>query len=199
MTKIINIRGCNGAGKTTLVRKLIEAEPLPIDVVIASGYLTPGHYLPETRTLIVGPYKPGKATGGMDNVNTTDEAKAAVAAGALGLFGLSGEELCHGPPRAVVFEGVLISTVYQTWVDFARENGGMKWAFLRTDVEECIRRVKERRAAKGRPEEGFKEKLVRDKHRSIESVRRKAIAAGLLVTDLTPGYELETLQELING
>jgi hypothetical protein len=198
-----------GAGKTTLVRRLIESDKAgQIDVLIGRHH-TPGHYLPDTQTLVVGPYKPGKATGGMDNVNSTDEAKAAVLAGALGDFQYAVRDFGRytTPPRNVVFEGVLISTVYQTWADFSRNvklhmdiGEGITFAFLMTPADECVRRVKQRRAEKGRPEEGFKEKLVTNKHRSIQSVRQKVrAAADLTSVDLPLGQEFEKLMELVNG
>lgn len=187
--RVINIRGTNGSGKTSLVRSLMSADE-PVDVVIGP-HETPGHWLPNQRIVIVGPYPEGKATGGMDNVRTTQEALDAVKAAAQGDF--RGKQECapfDGQViHAVVFEGILISTVFKTWLDFSRElktwhSEGLIWAFMSTPLETAIERVKQRRAAKGRPTEGFKEDQVADKFKSIAGNRQKATDAGEIVLDL---------------
>lgn len=184
---IINIRGCNGSGKTTLVRKLIGLDPdarkvkLDTKVNEVRSFSTLGHNLPNLQTIVVGPYVDGKATGGMDNVHTTEEALWAVENAAR-----------HG--ANVVFEGVLISTVWATWLDHSRNldkqlRMPITFAFLDTPVDVCVERVKQRRLAKGRPAEGFKEDQVRGKHAQIARVREKALAAGQRVVDLDGSLE----------
>ena len=191
MLRVINIRGTNGSGKTTLVRSLMTDEPDEVPVEIGNER-TPGHWLPKKRIVIVGPYPSTKATGGMDNVRTTAEALEAVMAAAEGRFLIRGsffDYRVQGSIRAVVFEGILISTVYQTWLDFSRKlkgwhSEGLVWAFMDTPKEVCVERVKERRAAKGRPTEGFKEELVTEKWEAIQRVRRKAEQDRELVLSL---------------
>lgn len=179
---IINIRGCNGSGKTTLVRKLIRLDPNATKISIrtfineALIYVTHGHLLPTFQTIVVGPYKDGKATGGMDNVHTTMEAICVVGNAAT-------------RARNVVFEGVLISTVWGTWNEISRKlekdlGKPITFAFLDTPADVCVERVKQRRIAKGRPAEGFREDQVRGKHAQIARVREKALAAGQRVVDL---------------
>lgn len=191
MLRVINIRGTNGSGKTTLVRMLMAADAAEMPISIGEKG-TPGHWLPNQRIVIVGPYPSTKATGGMDNVRTTQEALEAVMAAAEGRFTLNGAPFdwkTQGTIRAVVFEGILISTVYQTWLDFSRKlkgwhSEGLVWAFMDTPKEVCVERVKERRAAKGRPTEGFKEELVTEKWEAIQRVRRKAEQDRELVLSL---------------
>ena len=105
------------------------------------------------------------------------------------------------PPNAVVFEGILPSTVFGTWAtaDQALRAQGhtFVFAYMLTPIEECINRVRARRAAKGRPEEGFKTELVQDKFKSIAATRRKAQEAGRAVLDLPPGGELAALLSCI--
>lgn len=198
MVKIINIRGANGAGKTSLVRAIMRDRPQ--QEVLIGDFHVPGHWLYEDGIVIVGPYVEGKATGGMDNVNTTEMALDAVEKAARGAFrraeGAVGGVLL-GPVRAVVFEGILISTVYKTWLEFSRDvtsnrpgrEVSFAWAFLPTSAAQCVERVKQRRAAKGRPEEGFKEDLVMDKHASISRVREKALSDAQVVLDLPADTE----------
>lgn len=179
---IINVRGCNGSGKTTLVRRLIHLDPnaqkVTLDTQVTNNliYKTPGHFLPNLETIVLGPYVEGKATGGMDNVNTTIEATWAVMNAAR-------------QARNVVFEGVLISTVWSTWWELSQDleaklGKPITFAFLDTPADVCVERVKQRRLAKGRPAEGFREDQVRGKHTQIARVREKALKARQLVADL---------------
>jgi thymidylate kinase len=179
---IINVRGCNGSGKTTLVRKLIHLDPnaqkVTLDTQVTNNllYKTPGHLLPNLETVVVGPYVDGKATGGMDNVHTTDEALWAVTN-------------ATRQARNVVFEGALISTVWSTWWELSQDLKPITFAFLDTPADLCVERVKQRRMAKGWPAEGFREDQVRGKHAQIARVREKALAAGQLVVDLDGSLE----------
>jgi hypothetical protein len=193
---VINIRGTNGSGKTTLVRSLIQSDPQSQLVRVKNGYTrdrnlpgTPAHYVPTYDCMVIGPYKPGIASGGMDCINSTAEALAAIdAATAL--------------TKNVVFEGILISTVYGTWLDFSQKlkrvyDKGMIWAFLMPPIETCLTQVGKRRAAAGRPEEGFNPNLVINKYKTVQRIMDKAYADGEHVVDLEPTRALDNLKGLL--
>jgi len=169
--KYINVRGCNGSGKTTLLRCLardpgcfvVEApvpDHKPIPITYAPGGLA-----------IIGDYTPaaaGQTTAGLDRVKTQAAAKAVI-------------EFAGSDPavRAVLFEGVVVSTIYGPWREWSRANGGMLWAFLDTPLEVCLKRIQERNG--GKP---IKEEQVAAKHRTIQRVKEKAKADGERVADI---------------
>lgn len=170
--KYINVRGCNGSGKTTLLRSL-ATDPLcrvsnanlgdlhkPIPVTYCPGGIA-----------IIGDYTPaaaGSTTAGLDRIKTQAAAKAVA-------------ELVGRDPdvKAVLFEGVVVSTIYGPWQEWSKANGGMIWAFLDTPLEVCLKRIQERNG--GKP---IKEDQVADKHRTIARVREKALADKETVLDL---------------
>lgn len=179
--KYINVRGCNGSGKTTLLRSL--AQDLFCFVVEAN---VPGHKpIPITHRpdglAIIGDYTPaaaGATTAGLDRIKTQAAAKAVA-------------ELVGRDPavEVVLFEGVVVSTIYGPWKEWAQKNGGMVWAFLDTPLDVCLRRIQERNG--GKP---IKEDQVAAKHRTVARVREKALSDGLHVLDLgwqTAQEELE--------
>lgn len=171
MTKLINVRGCNGSGKTTLLRCLGRGE----GVTVVEGSVPDHKPIPITYTpegfAIIGDYTPaaaGATTAGLDRIKTQAAAKAIIE------FAASNTAV-----RAVLFEGVVVSTIYGPWADWSKANGGMIWAFLDTPLEVCLKRIQERNG--GKP---IKEDQVAAKHRTIARVREKALADGEQVRDL---------------
>lgn len=169
---IINIRGTNGSGKSTLVRTLLgiadrgalegaRAREVPI-----VGFTTPdgkprsisGLEAPERGLIAVGSYR--NECGGSDGIKTQDLVCEAVTAAA-------------GKARHVLFEGVIVSTLFSRYLALSARLGGMVWAYLDTPVEVCLERIATRNGGKA-----IKEDLVRNKIKAIESTRRKAVAAG---------------------
>lgn len=193
--KIINVRGCNGSGKTTLLRCLARHPDCVVVVyqVPARGNEIPPELLkiPVTFTpdglAIVGDYTPaaaGSTTAGCDRIKTQDAAKAIVK--------LLTE--CMPPVRAVLFEGIVVSTIYGPWRDFNlhKLGGRMIWAFLDTPLDVCLKRIQERNG--GKP---IKEDQVADKHRTIARVREKALKDGERVADIRWETALKDFKELL--
>lgn len=179
---LLNVRGTNGSGKTTAVKKALgDFEILPLfkeDKNIVWGSVSKHGFT------AIGRYGLN-ACGGSDGVKTT----------ALLMKGIE-IALQSGP---VVFEGILPSTVYSTWKEFGTRVQGENFviAYMQTPLDICIERVKQRREAKGRPSEGFKEQLIKNKFKMIESTRRKALDDGLRVVDLPLDQEAETILKLL--
>lgn len=182
--KYINVRGCNGSGKTTLLRSLAR-DPLcrVINVIVPDHKPIPVTYTPD-GIAIIGDYTPaaaGATTAGLDRIKTQAAAKAVV-------------ELVGRDPdvKAVLFEGVVVSTIYGPWREWSRANGGMIWAFLDTPLEVCLKRIQERNG--GKP---IKEEQVAAKHRIIARVREKALADGETVRDIHWETALKDLKAIL--
>lgn len=189
---LINVRGCNGSGKTTLLRCLGREPGAVLRVLsycdkdqIHTHYA--GVTICPSGTILVGDYLPRlpggnlPATAGLDRVSTQAGAKELI-------------EKCAALPGAqmVLFEGVVVATIYGPWKDWAAAHGGMTWAFLDTPLEVCLKRIQERNG--GKP---VKEDQVADKHRTISRVREKALADGLWVADIRWDHALADLRHYI--
>lgn len=168
---VINIRGPNGSGKSTLVRALINEEPNYLPTAFYGGHkVVSGIYLPKFDTVVVGPYKPDKATGGMDNVQSSDDASAAVL-----------EAVTKA--RNTIFEGILISTVFGRWFKVSQEikaktGKGMLWFFLEGEKELFIERVKQRRMEGNRDPNKTEGRLIRkigEKYNTVKMTYYKAV------------------------
>lgn len=173
---IINLRGTNGSGKSTVARHFIEVSTAitrhrtPVDLVhyesggkqrMVEGYACETSFGP---LVIVGPYKTD--CGGCDAIKTQDLVCTAVRnAAKLRPLGHT-ERAPH-----VLFEGVIVSTIFKRYLDLSRELGEMVWAYLDTPLDVCLARIQARNGG-----EPIKEKLVADKIKSIETTRYKAKA-----------------------
>ena len=184
MTTYINVRGCNGSGKTTLLRCLAR-DPLcrVINVIVPDHKPIPVTYCPG-GIAIIGDYTPaaaGATTAGLDRIKTQAAAKSVA-------------ELVGRDPdvKAVLFEGVVVSTIYGPWQEWSKANGGMIWAFLDTPLQTCLERIQARNG--GKP---IKEDQVADKHRTIARVRGKALADGEKVRDIHWETALKDIKALI--
>lgn len=168
MTKLINIRGTNGSGKSTLVRKVMT------EFQVVPYYSNPktskaevlGYVTPNGKVAVIGKYTTD--CGGCDTIKNQQEIKNRIDLMAKNLR-----------PKVILFEGVVVSTIYQPWYDFAATYGGMTWAYLDTPLEVCLQRINERNGGKE-----INVSLVEDKIKSILSTRRKAEAAGATVVTL---------------
>lgn len=131
---IVNIRGTSGSGKSTLVRQLLtHINATPMGVSPTPGYV--GRLFGTTESVaVVGSYH--NQCGGCDGIKTQDEIESRVLD-----FAATYDH--------VVFEGVLISTIYSRWAHLAHQRPPWSFLFLDTPLDVCIARINERRAAKG--------------------------------------------------
>lgn len=184
--KLINIRGCNGSGKTTLLRRLAGKSPSPrLAYSVTHTAKNPKTGKKEIMThppipvtalhrgyAILGDYTEAAAsatTAGCDRIKTQEAVKKV-------LVELVGNSLF----QYVFFEGVVVSTIYGPWKEFAAQHGGMVWAFLDTPLSVCLDQIQERNGGKA-----INTKLVVDKYNTIRRVREKALRDGLEVWDLS--------------
>jgi hypothetical protein len=213
---VINIRGTNGAGKTTLAKAFLppnlrgDSHGGPVDLnwyssptkrdplrqLRVEGYVR--HDEDEPTIAVVGPYR--TATGGLDNVPSFAVQQAAILY-ALG-EGSNTYSQVFREVDAVIAEGVLASTVYGSWGEFAAtvKDLGHQFAFcyLQTPLDICFDRIRQRQEASGKVKE-IKRDLVADKFKAIAATRAKALAAGKLVYDLPFGGEVDVVWKIITG
>lgn len=129
---------------------------------------------------LVGPYREGLKTGGCDGIKTQDLVRLATEAAA-------------GMTPHVVFEGIVIATIYERWAAWAKARGDVVFMYLTTPLEVCLQRIQVRNGGKD-----IKEDLVADKVKAIESTRLKMVAAGLPVFQLDwQGDPLAQAQDII--
>lgn len=192
--KFINLRGPNGAGKTTLLRCLARSPECRLIEVHQPLHPPAGDFQPNKESwaefenrrkkegkpkgrpivatvtpdglAILGDYTPAATgtTAGCDRISRQDDIKAALVAAAA----IPGVDV-------VLFEGIIVSTIFLPWLEWERASGGMVWAFLDTPLEVCLKRIQDRNGG-----EPIKEDLVANKHKTIRDVRRK-------VLDVYPG------------
>lgn len=183
--RFINVRGCNGSGKTTLLREFGKmpgcfVSPVSVTHEIKnkdeSGKVRVNHppipvtYCPN-GVAILGDYTPaaaGATTAGCDRIKTQEATKNAL------------ERIARNERvKFILFEGIVVSTIYGPWKEWAEANGGMAWAFLDTPLDLCLKRVQERNG--GKP---VKEDQIADKHATIGRVQHKAFTDGQTVLNL---------------
>lgn len=209
MTLILNLRGTNGSGKSTLARGFIPASAFhgnedggPVDLVHfpsptkkdpgrqgqVEGYGSRG-----MAAMIVGSYK--TACGGLDTIASFSRQHAAIRAACRIMNQASSPRVA-----SVIAEGVLASTVFGSWADFARETAEagnpFAWVYLHVPLEVCLDRIRRRQLETGGKEREIKKDLVVDKIKAISATRTKAIAAGFPVYDLPFGHEAAALLDI---
>ena len=178
--RVVNLRGTNGSGKSTVAQAFIQGAPIT-QLEGCRGHRGPA------GIVVLGPYS--TPCGGMDRVSKTAEATGAV----LGNCGA-------GP---LLFEGVIISTVFSTWLAVSNKLRkvqeragapveGLVWAYLNTPLEVCLERVAERNGGKA-----VKTEQITSKWEGIVRQRRKAIDAGELVYDIDYTRSIEEVQWLL--
>lgn len=216
MTKLINIRGTNGSGKSTTVRGFLDLSkglandgagpdaPAKIDLLHwekegkrgSIPKVIEGYAVPKERVIIVGLYE--TTAGGMDTLPSFPLAQQAIR---------NAVQLARQHDfQAVLFEGVLCSTVWGSWAEFDKEMDGIgakyHWCFLIPPLQVCLDRIQARNGGKE-----IKEDLVADKIKAVKTTRTNAIYAQRRVFDLptTEGFTdgktdaARAVREIIDG
>lgn len=189
MQKVFDIRGTHGSGKSTIVRELLSRHSFNLERRLPLTYEGRVHnfgYTCKTLNLaILGNYE--NVCGGCDGIKTQNEIKARV---------------LHYLDRGfnVLLEGILVAHTYGPWRDFAQkveEAYGAEWhfVFLNTDVEECVRRVNQRRAEAGKGPIEDEGNIRRDHHR-IGQMADKFQGDGFIVLHAA---DYEDLGNLFHG
>lgn len=159
---IVNIRGTSGSGKSSVVRAMMGYALTTQTLYDAQGKVT-GYECKYAKGIgtvrYVGRYE--TACGGCDTIKTQDEVENRV-------------RDWHSENYHVVFEGLLISTIYARWAQLARDCQPFKFVFLDASIELCIYRVKQRRKAAGNEKE-FNTRNTENKWLTIRELKRKLL------------------------
>jgi len=179
---LFNIRGTNGSGKTTLARAMVGAEAQEVTLFRynqtskKTGRVTSKAVdgLRGNGIILAGAYRHGVPSGGCDCIDTQDLIRQAV-------------ETAAQQSQNVIFEGVIVSTIYQRYADWAEEEGAnLRFGFLDTPLEVCLSNIRKRQEASGKVRE-IKVDQVEGKWKSIQRCRTKMLDAGLMVYDIPHG------------
>jgi len=223
MITIYNIRGTNGSGKSTLARSFIIGDPNcppnrpgdpssttmvdltwyksptkrePNRMRSVEGYASP-QLVDDLDVLVVGSYR--TACGGLDAVPDFATTFKALD-GAVNIHRRYDRSASH---QAIIAEGVLASTVWGSWAEYAKpsledESCDVRFAFcyLDTPLEVCLERIRKRQEAAGKVRD-IKTELVEDKIKAIKATREKALAAGHLVYDLPYETAAKALSDIM--
>ena len=162
---LVNVRGTNGSGKTFLVRawmKEVGATAYPRRPSLLGGtqpYKRTEYYELSDGGCVIGNYD-SAVCAGCDLIKDVNKIRQIV------------KSKIHDH-RYLLFEGIFISSSFQPWFDFVKVLGAtMLWVFLDTPVEICTERILSRNHNKPIAD------VYKRKHRDIETIRKKAIAAG---------------------
>lgn len=148
---IINIRGTNGSGKSTIVFDLMEKYGYTPHVPPewnAHKWEAVQIHAPFGDVYAIGQYK--TQCGGCDGVPTQNEICRLVKK--------------YAKKGHVIFEGVIVSTIFQRYVDLLPKLGTHRILFINTPLKTCISRIKKRRKKRGATGT-FKEDQVASKFR----------------------------------
>jgi hypothetical protein len=189
---VINIRGTNGSGKTTLARTLLEKfKGVPLEIQrIGGDKLIVGYWLntPGVPTFLVGPYR--ITTGGCDAIGPVAEAESIKPFDYIC-------KLIRNSSKAgnIVFEGAIVATVTQRWVDLAKDLPNTRWifGFMDTPLEKCLKRVAKRREIRGDPRPLDPNKSVIPKHKAVLGSEKRLKEVGMDVRQINHRDALNTV------
>jgi hypothetical protein len=194
--KIINLRGCNGSGKSFIVRQLMEktgAKPI-------YGKPKPGQFIGRingykgiykgTPIFFLGSYE--VMSGGCDAILKHDDI--------LLVCDLVREFSKEGH---VVFEGFLLTGIFQRFHDLSQELGGIIFCFMDTPLKKCLARIKRRNEEKGvvlgKTRGSMGTKHVAQKIYEGERTMKKLKAHGEQIVIIDHKNPMKAVYKLINS
>lgn len=162
---VVNLRGTNGSGKTTVAKGLIlRYQMTPLYDEASKGRQRAWGYTAQHADLyplfVLGDYEGDGKCGGCDRISKQDEVCFLV------------REM-HNRGFDVLFEGVVVSTIFERYVQLSKDVGGMVWAFLDTPLAVCLNRIQARNG--GKP---VKVDQIQDKWTTMRRIQTKAQAVG---------------------
>ena len=129
---LINLRGTSGAGKTTIVRRIIKSSDTATPIYGALGMRQPEaiklHHSPRPLYAL-GPYP----AAGADSV-----------IGRLGVQGVIDLLEKYSSRGDVIFEGLIISSMFGTIGEWLRDHPPVVVAVLDVTLEDCLAGLRER-------------------------------------------------------
>lgn len=135
--KIYQIRGTSGSGKTTVMRNFMK--PNRWEQVHSPGRKKPLMCYNENDLIVLGDYE--SLYGGCDTIGSAKAVYELIQKLAVGSY--------NGKERAIVCEGLLLSEDTKWALQLRNEGHELKILFLTTLPQECLNRIKSRRAKAG--------------------------------------------------
>jgi hypothetical protein len=181
----VNIRGCSGSGKTTLVRAFM-GDLSSWTPVFLPGKKQPVHYS-RGNVVVLGPYMPGVACGGADNLPDNDY-----------IYERVREHMTEG--YSVLYEGVRVSCEVLRAIKLKNEGFRYVAVCLSTSYEDCLAGVQARRDAKGvKRKEGKKtwQAYLADERRRARRNYSRLKDAGCEARWLDRGMALDMVKSLM--
>lgn len=190
---IIQLRGTSGSGKTTAMRRIMEELSPVWQPVYSEGRKKPAFYFisfGSRNVSVLGHYE--SPCGGCDTFKNYTQLQDAVKCAAFG-------------QSHVLMEGLMLSDDVQQTVKMfnslefnIRPESQFRVLYLTTDIELCIERVKQRRAAKGK--DGiFNYNKLRNRHEQIMRTRPRLEAAGIYCRRASADQAPKLVLDWING
>lgn len=156
--RIFYFKGTNGSGKSTIPLAYVLSDPDLREYRGSHSNRVLALECPNYRLAVVGNYSVNTNCGGADTIKTFDEMEHII------------ENLSSNLPLDydIIFEGILPSTIYTTWVErlksiCERSSKTLSVVYLDIPVGVAIERVK------GRSGNDFNADLVVEKHKRIMS------------------------------
>ena len=169
---LISLRGTNGSGKSYFVRKFVEAHSDGIEEIFVPRFQRQpvATFLPKVGTIVLGGNYLTKVSGGCDLIDPK------VAYQLMNLLTLTNYH--------VLFEGVLISTIYSTSIynalNFMATSvvpTNVVFMYLDRDVDSCLKNINDRNQRIGKKSIGsknvaYKIPVIMRQHEKIERLKQ---------------------------
>lgn len=181
-----NPRGTSGSGKTTIARAIMdEAKAVPFRHSLRRIVAYRGELF-KVPLYVLGSYV--STCGGCDTIPSVGEAAGLI------------KELMDDPaPKIVVYEGLMISHMIGTVGAAVKPYGDRHvMAFLNTPLDVCLRRVQDRRNARGATKEFNPSNTIKD-HASVKRCQSNAIRDGFRVITLDYTNSIPQSFEVLHG
>lgn len=173
---LVNIRGCNGSGKSTIPMMMRDSDPntFEIDWYINSRTKVLATVFPKYNFLALGSYKNGVNCGGLDTFKLTQHTISAL-------------NLLWCMPYNIMLEGIMASTVRQTYIDLftsCNHNSELKRKIIMFNIlpplQVCLNRIQIRNG--GKP---VKEDQVNSKWKTVKNNVKHFSDVGFLSIEVS--------------
>jgi hypothetical protein len=185
MTRIFDLRGTHGSGKSYIVHQLLKL--FGNRMILDDKSQLIGHHCYGLDLAVIGPYT--KVCGGCDAVKTQDAVEEILRS-----------FIALQYPN-ILLEGSLVGHTYERYANLATELKGQgveyKFLFLNTPLEECVRRVLERRKRHRNRKNFLPDNVKRDHFTTQTRLPKRFKDAGYDVTTVDWGVAVNQVAGLI--
>lgn len=178
--------GTNGSGKTTLVSRLLDEFKINEVIDLNIRKLPVGHVMKMKKGRVFVPgYYHDVVVGGCDTIPAVMKPRDEFFSSRLPTWAAE--------YRHVLYEGVIFGDEVTRTVELSKKLPCVI-VYLTTPVDDCVKAVINRRAAKGN-DEPFNQKQTRDRHRQMQNVAQRLRDAGMTVKKLNREAAYQYIRE----